>query len=146
MSYASILEIVTYGELGNQRTSSAFAPVALDNNFYTTISNNVNLDYGAWLLTTSITITPNADNTSIITRLQMNNRQVVFNSAKYTQSLIWNDAGSVAYTGGTSVIFTTQSIIIISNPDRGAYNTDLFWLGGGTPPTASAVITATKLI
>jgi hypothetical protein len=145
MSYASILEIGTYGELGNQRTSSAFAPVALDNNFYTIVSNNVNLDYGAWLLTTNITITPDLDNTSVISRLQMNNRQVVFNTSYYTQNLIFNDSGSVAYTA-PSTIFTTQAIIIVRNADRGAYNAQLYWLGGGTPPTASAVITATKLI
>lgn len=145
MSYASVVEIGTYGELGNQRTSLAFTPVALVNNVYTVVSNNVNLDYGAWLLTTNITIIPNGDNTSVITRLQMVNNQVVFNTTKYTQSLIFNDSGSVGYTGA-NVIFTTQAIIIISNADRGAYNTQLYWLGGGTPPTASAVITATKLV
>jgi len=145
MSYASVVEIGTYGELGNQRTSLAFAPVNLDNNFYTVVSNNVNLDYGAWLLTTSITLTPSGDNTSVISRLQMTNNQVVFNTAKYTQNLIFNDSGSIAYTA-PSTIFTTQAIIIISNADRGAYNTQLYWLGGGTPPTASAVITATKLV
>jgi hypothetical protein len=145
MSYASILEIGTYGQLGEQRTSLAFAPVALDNNFYTIVSNNVNLNYGAWLLTTNITLTPNGDNTSVISRLQMTNNQVVFNTAKYTQNLIFNDSGSVAYTA-PSTIFTTQAIIIISNADRGAYNAQLYWLGGGTPPTATATITATKLI
>jgi hypothetical protein len=145
MSYASVVEIGTYGELGNQRISSPFAPVALDNNFYIPISNNVNLDYGAWLLTTNITITPSVDNTSVISRLQMTNNQVVFNTTKYTQNLIFNDSGSVAYTA-PQTIFTTQAIIIVSNADRGAYNTNIYWLGGGTPPTASAVITATKLI
>lgn len=145
MSYASVVEIGTYGQLGEQRVSQAFPPVALDNNFYTVVSNNVNLNYGAWLLTTNITITPNGDNTSVISRLQMTNNQVVFNTTKYTQNLIFNDSGSVAYTA-PATIFTTQAIIIISNADRGAYNAQLYWLGGGTPPTATATITATKLI
>jgi hypothetical protein len=143
MSYSSVLQIASKGDLGAGATSGAFAPVALVNGVSTIASNKIYLEEGAWLLSKTISFTTNADGTTEVGVLEL----TMYNEdgAVQPQTIIWNGTTAGAYASGTYPFIKTDISLCPSNASN-EFQAQVTWFGVGSPPSVSVVLRATKII
>jgi len=143
MSYSSVLQISSNGDLGATKSSVAFAPVGLPSGIATTVSNTIYLEQGVWALGKTISFATNGDGTTEIDTLvltminELGNIQV--------QTLIWNGATAGAYASGTLPILRTD-ISLCPSLTSNEFTAQLTWTGSGSPPSATVLLQATKIV
>lgn len=143
MSYSSVLQIGSQGDLGATKASVVFAPVALVSGVATPISNTLYLEQGIWSLQKTITFTTNADNTTEIGSLIVVTTNEIGNIN--TQTLIANGVTAGAYPSET-LTFNITDISRCPNYTLNEFVASITWTGAGSAPTCSCLLTAVKLV
>ena len=143
MSYSSVLQIGSNGDLGATKSSVAFAPVVLATGVASVVSNTISLEQGVWMLGKTITLTTNADGTTEIDSLILTMINELGNTQ--TQTIIWNGATAGAYPSGT-LPFIRSDISLCPSLNSNEFTAQLTWNGAGSPPSAQVLIQTTKIV
>lgn len=143
MSYSSVLQIASNGDLGAGKSSTAFAPVVLASGVPAFASNRIYLEQGVWALDKVIQFTTNGDGTTEIDSLVLTMINELGNVS--TNTLIWNGATAGAYASG-SLPFQTTDIALCPSTASNEFIAQITWTGAGSAPSVSVVLKATKII
>lgn len=143
MSYASVLSTSSQGDLGYARVTTALPAVTLANNVASTISNRIYLEDGVYNTLTRVTFTSAGDNTTTIGKLvlRLTNEAGLINE----QTLIWNGGVAPVYASGSST-YAYHSTAVVTGATDNEFVASIIWTGAGTAPTATAIISAIKIV
>jgi len=141
------IQLVQDGGVGDTFTSGAYAiPTVIPSGGTESISNNLVLDEGFYAITQEIVFKPNTNATTSV--LQVLSTLSVFEGAtfikNYFSTLILNATGGGSYPVAEG-LYTISSFLNVPVNDTYTLNTEMFFSGGGSNPSGSAVITAFRL-
>jgi len=143
MSYSSVLQIASNGDLGAGKGSGAFVPVVLATGVSAVASNRLYLEQGVWSLDKTITLTTNGDGTTEIDSLVLTMLNELGNVSINT--IIWNGATAGAYPSA-SLPFQTTDIALCPSTASNEFIAEITWSGAGSPPSVSVLLNATKIV
>jgi len=143
MSYSSVLQVTSNGDLGAFVTSGAFADTPLVSGAITPVSNTIALELGVWALNVRLQFTTNADDTTEIQSLI--SQSINEAGLQNTNTLIWNGETAGAYVGFTK-IYNYWSVIVASATGNNEFTQNVTWTGVGSAPSANVILNAYKLI
>jgi hypothetical protein len=143
MSYSSVLQVGSNGDLGANKTATAFAPVVLASGVPSVVSNTISLEQGVWSLGKTLTFTTNGDGTTEIDSLVLTMTNEV--GFIQTQTLIANGATAGVYASN-AFNFVRSDIALCPNLNSNEFTASLTWVGAGSAPSASVQLQATKLV
>ena len=147
MSYSSVLQAKSTGSLGEINNTPPFAPITLiSGNIDQIACNPLYLSKGVWNITQEITFRTAVAGTTQITSLGatlLDEGVLVGDSRTIIQN---TTTGSTQPYSSTSMIYRPSSIIVVTNEFPNKFLSSIQWVGAGEAPTASVILTATKLV
>lgn len=145
MSFASSKAVNSIGSVGLQIASAVFAPVATPTTVATVISNAVILDQGGWILKVSASIVPAGDNTTELGRTVL---RIIDGANATVEEYLINFANTGALLSANGPLrYSVCLPVSVQTSVSSAYRVSLLpVITAGTDPTATATITATKLV
>jgi hypothetical protein len=144
MSFATSNVLGSVGNLGSSVSGVPPVAVQLPNGVSTTTSRTITLQKGFYIITCDITFIANADATTTLQQLILNN--VVESGSINQATLSFTGTGAGTLSASKNILFDYTGVYYSNGEDNNSITSALTWIGAGSPPTATTRITATKVV